>query len=379
MQPLELGRAAGWLVLIGCLAALGFFGYRIFALRLETGNTFPEYSTYRADPKGLKAFYEGLQGLHRIQVSRRLLESKVLLSSETRVLIFAGISPDKWDVSQEDSDLFDHWLESGGRLIFALRPEKALGSEQDKLANPRHEDRTFPIQWLDLVRRWGATVHSTDDTVPETVRSSLFTRNNRWFGRNTFNQLSPDWKSVAVIHGKNVIVERAVGPGSLVLMADSYPLSNESLATDRQTNLLLWLLNNRPGVVFDENHLGVTEPAGITTLAKRYGLGGAMASVVAVLLLFIWRCQYSLIPKSRANQKELTVTGSSSEQTFLNLLQISIRERDLIGVCIKTWLPNAKPTAAQLTFIRTLQSESDQTESVVAQYNRLTSVLNKKV
>jgi hypothetical protein len=246
------------------------------------------------------------------------------------------------------------------------------------VASPQHEDGTFPIQWLYFVHRWGAAIHSTDDTVPETIRSSLFTRNNRWFGRNTFDQLSSDWKSVAVAHGKNVIVDRAVGPGSLVLMADSYPLANESLASDRQTNLLLWLLNNRRGIVFDETHLGVSEPGGIVTLAMRYGLGGAMASIVAVLLLFIWRCQYSLIPKSCGNQKELTVTGSSSEETFLNLLQLSIPEKDLIGVCTRIWLANAKPTKAQLTFIQRLQSESGQTESVVLQYNRLTTLLNEK-
>jgi hypothetical protein len=378
MRPREFWHAAGWLVSMGCLVALGFFGYRIFALRLETGNAFPEYSTYRADPKGLKAFYESLQRLQRIQVSRRLLQSKMLLSGKNQVLIFAGVSPDKWDVSQEDSELFDHWLESGGRLIFALRPEKVVGSEQQKVASPQHEDGTFPIQWLYFVHRWGAAIHSTDDTVPETIRSSLFTRNNRWFGRNTFDQLSSDWKSVAVAHGKNVIVDRAVGPGSLVLMADSYPLANESLASDRQTNLLLWLLNNRRGIVFDETHLGVSEPGGIMTLAMRYGLGGAMASIVAVLLLFIWRCQYSLIPKSCGNQKELTVTGSSSEETFLNLLQLSIPEKDLIGVCTRIWLANAKPTKAQLTFIQRLQSESGQTESVVLQYNRLTTLLNEK-
>jgi hypothetical protein len=379
MQLREGGRAVGWLVLMGCLVALIFFGYRTFELRLEAGNTYPEYSTYRADPKGLKAFYESLQGMHEIGVSRRLLQSKVLPSGENRVLIFAGVSPETWEVSQEDSNLFDHWLETGGRLIFALRPEKAFGSEHEKAANRSQEDRTFPISLLNLVRRWGATIHSTDDPAPEVALSRLLTGNNRWFGRNTFDELSSDWRSVAAAGGKNVIVERAVGPGSLALLADSYLLSNESLATDRQTNLLLWLLNDRRAVLFDETHLGVTERGAIMTLARRYGLGGAIASILAVLLLFIWRCQYSLIPKAHANPEALTVTGTSSEEIFLDLLQVSVPEKDLVGVCVKTWLANAKPTETQLAFVQNLQSESDQAGSVVAQYNRLTTLLHEKL
>jgi hypothetical protein len=54
MQRRTIASAAAYLVLIACSSALLFFGLRTFLLRLETGNSFPEYSTYRADPKGLK-------------------------------------------------------------------------------------------------------------------------------------------------------------------------------------------------------------------------------------------------------------------------------------------------------------------------------------
>ena len=54
-----------------------------------------------------------------------------------------------------------------------------------------------------------------------------------------------------------MIVERAFAHGSLVLLADSYPLSNEALAADRNTGFLLWLIDDRRGVLFDETHLGL--------------------------------------------------------------------------------------------------------------------------
>jgi hypothetical protein len=379
MQLRETGRALAWFVVAGCIVGLVFFGFRTFELRLETGNTFPEYSTYRADPKGLKVLFESLREMHSFDVNRRLLQSRKPLSGENQVLIFAAISPDALGVSEQDSELFDHWLKTGGRLIFALRNEKILekGNEEEQQADSRQKEGKFPISWRELVGRWGATIVPIEGTPTEPLRSALFTKNIRWFGRNAFDQLSPQWKSVADIGGKSVIAERGVGPGSLVLMGAAYPLSNESIATDHETGLLLWLLGNQRGVVFDETHLGMIESAGIMTLARRYGLEGALISIVVVLLLFFWRCQYSLIPKARPNRSELTIIGSSSEQTFLNLLQRSIPQRDLMGVCIQTWLANRKPTNTQLAVIQEIGA--DQTVTAVEKYNRLTTLLNEQL
>ena len=124
MRPPRIIQRVAWIVVIGGFLALFFFGLQTFRIRLETGDSFPEYSTYRADPKGLKAFYESLQATDLIHVSRRLQSSKILPSGEIQVLVVAGVRPDQEIVSDEDSQFFDHWLATGGRLIVALRPEK---------------------------------------------------------------------------------------------------------------------------------------------------------------------------------------------------------------------------------------------------------------
>ena len=117
MRPHSIVGACAWIVVIGGFWALVYFGLQMFRTRLETGDSFPEYSTYRADPKGLKAFYESLQATNLIHISRRLQSSKILPSGENQVLVVAGVRPDQEIVSDEDSQLFDHWLETGGRLI----------------------------------------------------------------------------------------------------------------------------------------------------------------------------------------------------------------------------------------------------------------------
>jgi hypothetical protein len=370
---------ASWAVLIGGLLVLFFFGLQTFRIRLETGDSFPEYSTYRADPKGLRAFYESLEATDLLPVSRRLQSSKILPSGENQVLVIAGLRPDQI-VSGEDSQLFDHWLATGGCLIVALRPEKIQKnrSEPTPRANQDPTDHTSLV-WRSLIGRWGAEITPLGNIYSPTADSTLFGTIPRWLGRNCFDRLTSNWKVVAVQGDKGVIVERAFANGSIVLLADSYPLSNEALAADRNTNFLLWLIHNRGGVLFDETHLGLSERPGIMALAQRYGLQGTLISIVAVLFLFVWKCQYTPVPRTKIDHHGSTISGCSSDQAFLNLLHRAIPQQDLLEVCITTWLKTARPTPVQLTNLETFRSDSSKLKSVAERYNQLTALLNEKL
>jgi hypothetical protein len=370
-----------WVVLIGGFLALLFFGFQTFRIRLETGDSFPEYSTYRADPKGLKALYESLQATDLIHVSRRLQSSKILPSGESQVLVVAGVRADLQTISDDDSQLFDHWLATGGRMIVALRPEKIQTSKGTPAPSAKQtvtEDRPA-VLWRSLIRRWGAEITPLSDIRSATANSTVFGTISRWLGRNSFDRLTSDWKVIAVQGGRNVIVERAFAHGSIVLLADSYPLSNEALSADRNTGFLLWLIDHRPGVLFEETHLGLSEQPGIMTLARRYGLQGTLISIVAVLLLFIWKCQYTLVPKTKSDQNGLTVSGCSSDQVFLNLLRRTVSQKNLLGVCITTWLKTARATPAQIASLEKFRADSEEGKSVVERYNQLRTLLNEKL
>lgn len=374
----KIAGFAAWVVVIGGFLALLFFGFQNLKLRLETSDSFPEYSTYRADPKGLRAFYESLQTTDLVQVSRRLQSSKILSSGENRVLVLAGVGADQETVTDEDSALFNHWLETGGRLIIALRPEKISSSKGQPAprASQEEKDGTSFVYWRTLIRRWGADIIPLSETHAATATSTSFGTLSRWLGRNSFDRLTSDWKAIAVQDNKNVIVERPFAQGSIVLLADTYPLSNEGLAADRNTAFLLWLIDNRRGVQFEETHLGLSEQPGIMTLAQRYGLQGTLVSIVAVLLLFIWKCQYTLIPRTKSDQNRSTISGSSSDQVFLSLLQRTLSRKDLLDICITTWLKTARPTSAQLADLQKFRSDSGEKRPIVEGYNHLTSILH---
>src|SRR6202162_4165712 len=171
-----------WVVLIGGFLALLFFGWQTFKTRLETSDSFPEYSTYRADPKGLKALYESLQATELIHASRRLQSSKILPSGQDQVLILAGVRPDQEIATEEDSLFFDHWLATGGRLIVALRPEKDPGTRSTPTPGANRgatDDNSLPL-WRTLIRRWGAEIAPLGENPPAPVRSGLFGTIPRW-------------------------------------------------------------------------------------------------------------------------------------------------------------------------------------------------------
>jgi Domain of unknown function (DUF4350) len=352
MRAPRIAGLAAWVVLIGGFLALFFVGWQTFRTRLETGDSYPEYSTYRADPKGLKALYDSLQATDLLHVSRRLQSSKILPSGENQVLVLAGIRADLQVVSDEDSQLFDHWLATGGRLIVALRPDKIQPTRTQPAPSTNQDatDNTAFVLWRSLIRSWGAEIAPLNDIHLATANSTLFEAISRWLGRNFFERLRSDWKVIAVQGDKDVIVERAFARGSIVLLTDSYPLSNEALAGDR-----------------------------IITLAQRYGLQGTLISIVVVLLLFIWKCQYTLVPRTKFDQSRLTVSGSSSEEAFLNLLRRAVPQKDLLGVCITTWLKTARPTSTQLASLEKFRSNSGEEEPVVERYNQLTTLLNKEL
>jgi hypothetical protein len=108
-------------------------------------------------------------------------------------------------------------------------------------------------------------------------------------------------------------------------------------------------------------------------------LQGTLLSIVAVLLLFIWKCQYTLVPRTRIAQEGLTVSGCSSDQAFLNLLRRNVSQKELMSICIKTWLKTARPTSAQLARLKEFRADPVEKKSVVERYNQITTLLNEKL
>jgi hypothetical protein len=135
-----------------------------------------------------------------------------------------------------------------------------------------------------------------------------------------------------------VVIERQYGSGSIVLVADSFLVSNEALRSDRHPLLLARLVAGPPIVIFDEEHNGLRDNPGIATLARKYRLHGVVAGLVLLAVLFVWKNAVRFIPayeQDRAGSD--VVAGKESGEGFINLLRRAIRPAAIFETCVVEW------------------------------------------
>jgi hypothetical protein len=145
-----------------------------------------------------------------------------------------------------------------------------------------------------------------------------------------------------------VVVERRFGAGSVALVADSYPVSNEALFKARSAGLLAWLLGSGREAIFDEAHLGIAERPGVATLMRRYRLHGLVFSLMAVAGLFVWKNASGLVPPPAEPPGEggPIIAGRDSASGFVNLVRRSVAPAEIINVCFAEWKKSGARLAA---------------------------------
>jgi hypothetical protein len=273
------------LAIVILLLAL-FWGFeQVVVSPLETGAVYPEYSSLRSDPRGALALYESLGKLLKVE---RLYKSRRQVEAGPGTTFFIlGVDPEAWAKIKENTlKDYEKLTGTGARLVIAFLPVS--------------EDKKGP-----------------------------------WNIRFIHNALQggSEWKTLDA-HAN--AVERKLGAGSVVLVGNSYPLSNEGLREAHDAALLVKLVGPATEIVFDENHFGVMETGSIAKLMRKYHLEGALAVLAVVAALFLWRSASSLLP-SRAPREEQAVTGRDSLEGMTALLRRGIPERDLVRVCYEEW------------------------------------------
>ena len=154
------------------------------------------------------------------------------------------------------------------------------------------------------------------------------------------------WRAVLVRDDRPVAVVRTYpeNGGSIVLVSDSYFVSNEALRDERHPALLAWLAGaGTDRLIFDESHLGLHENPGLMTLARRYRLGGALAALALLAALFFWRNVTTLTPRrdeladSADEASAAGVAGRGAAAGFSSLLRRSVPPGALLEVCVTRW------------------------------------------
>jgi hypothetical protein len=113
---------------------------RLFVLRYEVGDVYPEYSTLRADPLGAKALVDALAQLPHVEVGRNFKPLPKLRPEGPVTLVYAGVDRHSY---WTDAELmaFDSLLANGSRAVFTFFPVEKTPSTADDRRSDEKEER----------------------------------------------------------------------------------------------------------------------------------------------------------------------------------------------------------------------------------------------
>ena len=354
------------------IALLGAFIYllmRIATLPLESGEAYPAYSSLRADPRGTLALYESLAALSELHVTRNFQPLPKLKGAQATLLLLGESYRQASTWSEEELKFYESLANQGARVVIAFLPEPPQTSTRKQGG---HRDRIPPI-----ISRWRLAVETYDGTEEQAEQAGSMPRDtwvyfdpgdkSGWRPLDTNDQDDP------------TLIERDFGKGQIVLLAESYPLSNEGLRAGRDVDLIELLAGSHQQIVFDESHLGVANTGSIGTLIRRYRLTGAFAVMLLLGLLFLWKNSTSLIPRAAEPQVAVAL-GADAQSGLINLLKRSVPVERVAHACWERWTDTralGRPIGDQRVALAERELGAAN-QSPVAIYKNIQNILTEK-
>jgi len=309
---------------------------KLFMLSFETGDVYPAYSSLRSDPLGTRGFYESLENLGNLSLTRNFRPLSKMRSSQGTTVFCLGMCVNEMiSMNKMEVEIFERLATDGGRLIFSFLPVRGKRSLE-----------TGEEYFSALSKRWGIYVarrleydldrmKNAERVLPEKkLPSSVL-----WHTRLSFDD-DASWKTIYERDNYSVMTEKQFGRGSIVFSSDSYFFSNEALKKECHPELLAWLIGENTRLVFDESHLGIQEKTGIVGLFRKYHLHGFFLGIAVLTGLFVWKSSAHFVPPYEdyplAEGHDFTSEKNYTEG-LISLLRQNIPQRDILGVCVKEW------------------------------------------
>lgn len=374
-----------WRALCIATAVLLVFGViRMFKLRFRAGDIHRPYSSLRADPLGTKVFHDSLAELKAITVDRNYQRLDRLETDGNDTIMLLGVRHfPGFGIGDEMVEACERAARSGARVVVSFYPrnrndrgeqsnvmlqaqrrrrarmaEKKRESQNDEEEEQGSDEErpegaggmeTNGLQmgcFVDVNKRWNVAV--TDESVEEGAFAAISPA-CRIVGLPDalschtsmyFDKLGSEWREIYARDDKAVVIERAMGRGSIVLSALSYVFSNEAMRDERQSGLLAWFVGDGIRVVFDEYHHGISSRPGMGSLLRDYSLHWVVAVALVLGALFVWRNALSLVPPAidPAGTPHAPDPGRDCASGLANLLRRNVPQREILAACLNEWV-----------------------------------------
>ena len=343
---------AGLILLV--MAALFAYGVtELLIFRFQKGDVYPAYSSYRSDPKGTKAFYEGLGLLPGVEAVRNVEPlQNVSGLSEATLFLFGIQGPDFSNMHHGSVKAIEDAALGGGRIVLSLVPPEAQPAppskreegkatpEEDVKKEEDEEEELYGKEYDDLSKRWSMKVEFSPN---EEKKASLSAPERdlppslAWYSTLVFDLGDDAWRTLYTRADRPVLIERSFGKGSILLASDSFFLSNEAMKSKRYSQLLSWLCGGHRRIIFDETHLGVSKSPGVVTLLRKYGLAPFFISLMVLALLAIWKQSARFVSGYEDDAEPAVDAGKDASTGFTNLLRRNIPPGDILSACLEEW------------------------------------------
>lgn len=350
------------LVAVAAAACLAL-AFRLAGVRMGGGELFPRASSLATTPEGTSALAEALARLPDVEVVSAVRGRDLRRCAGGCTLLYLRADPEALatgDGLPTALARLESLLERGARVVLALAPEARQSARTDEFesdetnadpptaeptsAEPEASesdnepvDPSLPHWWRALEFESAAADASVEVALPAHRDASAgpeWPQTATW--RSTQHLVGwPDDAAVRMrVAGNPVVVEIAVGTGRLLIVTDDSAFANFELADRRQTELVTALLGRPSLVAFDEIHLGVGHGAGVMALARGYGLTGALAALLLLAGLYVWRASQPLSPRRPA--APAAHEGLDAGSGLVALLERGLPPRQLLAACVES-------------------------------------------
>ncbi len=329
---------------------------RLFTLRFEKGDVFPPYSSLRSDPLGCKALFMALGRSAGLDARRNYRDLEKLGGVRGATIYCLGMDERLLDVpSNTLAGKLEALAGDGNRMVLAFAAEHEISPAAGEKGDGPDDaaGREKPVGTACPTKSqagqcgaWGVKIGQFDlpaapgngrprahPAAPAPELSPGIPLTSRYH----FKEYGKGWRPVYCYGERAVVLERRVGNGSIVLLAESYLLSNEALRKDRCAGFLAWLQGAGRTALFDESHLGVSDEPGVMALVKKHRLVPFLMALLALAALYVWK---SAVPFAVAPSPENGGTDGGGRDNFsglVNLLRRNIPPAGLLDACFREW------------------------------------------
>jgi hypothetical protein len=343
--------AVAALILVALILGAGVL--HLLRLRYARGDVYPPYSSLRTDPLGARILHDALAESGAVAVERNFGAWSRLEGGAGTTVLILGLRPGE-EAAGPMLEFAQRLAARGSRVVLTLAAETTVPERREREASktddvPGRSDpepvEAAPDEEPAPVRRWGFAL---DRVAPEPeeadgVMAVAVTRGEGlppsmpWRSVVVFDDVRDPWQVRYTVSGRPVMLERDLGPGSLVVLTDSYLLSNEAMRRDRSAALLAWLVGPARRVVFEETVHGIEESDTVAMLLRRYGLAAPAAALLVFAALALWHASAPMPPRRERPADPAVVPGRDSAAGLVTLLRRAVRPPDLLRFCVDEW------------------------------------------